>query len=196
MFVKFAKEDLKNKNEVNMRKNQLFREYFILFLVIGLSIVLAGTQFVEKNKVSDAQKNEINQTGSLTKSGLAPENPEFVEYQKNKLLTQKGPSLDGHKRGLIPSPVDLHHLSRISPAGGSAPAYYDLRTLKKVTTVKDQGYAGSCWAFAAYGALESYLMPGENRDFSENNLKNLLSNTHPEGFDFDEGEIGLCQLHI
>ncbi len=47
-----------------MKKSQMFRQYFILFLVIGLSIVLAGTQFVEKNKVSDAHKNEINLTGS------------------------------------------------------------------------------------------------------------------------------------
>lgn len=60
-----------------MKKSQMFRQYFILFLVIGLSIVLAGTQFVEKNKVSDAQKNEINLNGSLPRSGLAPENPEF-----------------------------------------------------------------------------------------------------------------------
>ncbi len=170
-----------------MKKSQMFRQYFILFLVIGLSIVLAGTQFVEKNKVSDAQKNAINLNGSLPRSGLAPENPEFIEYQKNKMLTQNEPSLDGHRKGLILSPVNLHHLSRICPAGVSTPAYYDLRTLNKVTTVKDQGYAGSCWAFAAYAALESYLMPGENWDFSENNLKNLLSNTYSEGFDSDEG---------
>ena len=121
------------------KTTKIFREYVILFIVIGLSIVLAGTQFVEKNKVSDAQKNEINHIGSLPKSRLAPENSEFIEYQKNRILTQNQPSIDGHRTGLIPSPVDLHHLSRISQANVSIPAYYDLRTLNRVTTVKDQG---------------------------------------------------------
>jgi C1A family cysteine protease len=60
----------------------------------------------------------------------------------------------------------------------SLPSIYDLRP-NKVTSVKNQNPAGTCWAFATYGSLESYLMPNENWDFSENNLKN----TH--GFDKD-----------
>ena len=68
------------------------------------------------------------------------------------------------------------------------PAYYDLRTLGKLTPVKDQGFAGTCWAFAAIGSLESNLLPYETWNFSENHMKNLLSNTYPWGFDrsFDE----------
>jgi len=64
-----------------------------------------------------------------------------------------------------------------------APAYYDLRTLNRVTSMKDQGSAGVCWTFATYSSLESNLLPGESRDFSENNMKNLLSSSYPEGFD-------------
>jgi hypothetical protein len=74
IFTRSVNENLKSKNEVNMKK-QIFREYLILFLVIGLSIVLAGTQFVEKNKLSDSQKNETNQNESLPKEINQNESP-------------------------------------------------------------------------------------------------------------------------
>lgn len=52
----------------------------------------------------------------------------------------------------------------------SFPSFYDLRTQNKLTAVKNQASCGSCWAFATYGSLESFLLPSENWDFSEQNL--------------------------
>jgi C1A family cysteine protease len=50
---------------------------------------------------------------------------------------------------------------------------YDLRTLGKLTPIRNQGQDGNCWAFASIASLESSLLPGEKYDFSENNEKNL-----------------------
>ena len=81
--------------------------------------------------------------------------------------------------GFVPAPVDLTQLKGQSiPAlvgSVSLPASYDLRTLNKLTSVKNQGTCGACWAFAAYSSLESYLRPAETMDFSENNMKNTTS---------------------
>jgi len=50
------------------------------------------------------------------------------------------------------------------------PAFFDLRREERVPPVRDQGEMGSCWAFAAVAALESALMPGQNWNFSEENM--------------------------
>jgi len=66
-----------------------------------------------------------------------------------------------------------------------------LRTLNRVTPVENQGDAGTCWTFATYGSLESYLMPRETWSFSEDNLKNLLSSANvPNGFDVGPNDGG------
>lgn len=107
----------------------------------------------------------------------APLSPGFVRYAEDvasgrmQTLTS-----EGYPLGAIPSPVDLSHVKG-APSDGwqtlSLPATYDLRTTGKLTPVKNQGSCGSCWTFAAYGSMESILLPAETRDFSENNMKNL-----------------------
>ena len=108
---------------------------------------------------------------------MAPRNPEFVNYLKNlnQELIQTSVT-EGHLLGIIPSPVDLSRLRGqqvifFSKNITGLPASFDLRSLGKVTPVKDEGSCGACWAFATYGSLESNLLPAETRDFSENNLK-------------------------
>ena len=69
------------------------------------------------------------------------------------------------------------------------PSSYDLRDYGLVTSVKDQGGSGSCWAFATIAAIESYLLKYENitYDLSENNMKNLMSIYGLDGVDWTQG---------
>ena len=105
------KKDINIKIDSNIiRKLVIFTEFLVFFLVIGSSIAMACTGFLEENKSYDIHKNIVNQTEFSPKIGLAPENPKFIEYQNNKKLNQKAQSQSGHKSGFIPSPVDLSHL--------------------------------------------------------------------------------------
>ena len=118
----------------------------------------------------------------IAQESLAPLNPDFLEhFQRLQSLGVQRMTVEGYPLGFIPPPLDLSHLagqpySQINRLF-AAPSSYDLRTLGKLTSVRDQGSCGSCWTFATYGSLESNLLTSETWDFSENNLKN----TH--GFD-------------
>ncbi|KKH50310.1 lectin like domain-containing protein, partial [Methanosarcina sp. 1.H.A.2.2] len=124
---------------------------------------------------------------------MAPLNPEFLEPEQSDTVEPISSSDYGHISGpgYIPSPVNLSGLSRpvekllFRVSGPELPATYDLRAEGKVTSVKNQGQTGSCWAFSSIASLESYIMgtEKESRDFSENNMKNLLSSAYSEGFD-------------
>ncbi|HBA59677.1 MAG TPA: hypothetical protein DCZ92_02410 [Elusimicrobia bacterium] len=99
-----------------------------------------------------------------------------------------------HVFGFRPSPVDMSYMagkdisaaisgkpgapssvSRVAGFRGPlAPSSYDnaydLRDYNKLTAIRDQGACGDCWAFATYASMESKLLPGETRDFSEAHL--------------------------
>ncbi|MFA6363341.1 lectin like domain-containing protein [Methanoregula sp.] len=142
-------------------------------------------------------------TGKALSGGLfvAPENPEFAEYlNRSKLksttrtmasVVLNNGSTHVFVEGSIPSPVSLAYTAgqHIGPDNGiqsnrgTYPASYDLKALGKVTSVKDQGKAGACWAFASVASLESSFLTNESWDFSENNLKNTLASTYTDGFD-------------
>jgi len=104
----------------------------------------------------------------------APLSAEFLRYQADlKLRHTLGlDRIPGFRPGLIPAPMDRSYLKdiRSAPPMTTYASTYDLRTQGKLTSVKDQGAYGTCWTFATFGSLESYLMPGDPEDFSEDNL--------------------------
>jgi uncharacterized repeat protein (TIGR01451 family)/uncharacterized repeat protein (TIGR02543 family) len=110
----------------------------------------------------------VAQTDLLPKR--QPMNQDFLDYL-NSQTTAVRLTPDGRYLGRIPGP---HPVSTYRPAERTVyllpPAAFDLRGQSKLTPVKNQGGCGSCWAFATYGSLESYLMPGEQADYSENDL--------------------------
>jgi len=148
----------------------------------------------------------ISLAGDAGSHGISPLNPDFLSYNEERKKGFLDMSrFDISALGYIPPTVDLSHtrgnqvvltassysgeyLTAVSGSasnpysgalvtGSSLPSRFDLRTQGKLTPVKDQGTCGSCWAFSTFASLESGLLPAENRDFSENNMKN----TH--GFD-------------
>ena len=92
-----------------------------------------------------------------------PLNPAFVEALHKPLAGAFGK---------LPNPVKVQMggAAEARAAGLSLPPAYDLRSLGRLTPVKDQGYYGTCWAFANLAAVESRLLPGKRWDFSEDNL--------------------------
>jgi C1A family cysteine protease len=125
--------------------------------------------------------------------------PESRSIESSAVTLNDGSTSHVFLEGEIPSPVDLSYTKGMqvnfddsslnsrymdtgSSDGSGYPGRYDLRSYGKVSSVKDQGSAGSCWAFAPVASLESFLLPDESWDFSENNMKNTLARTYPGGF--------------
>ena len=150
--------------------------YYLTLLVIGCCWIFP------------AQPTRAQATIAPPSPQLAPLNPGFL-MEGTRLMVGGAHAL-GHRA----SPFDWSHLLKSEVAATrpreGLPLSYDLRSLGYVTSVKDQGACGSCWAFATYGSLESVLLKsgGENRDFSENHLKNY------HGFDWGPCDGGNADI--
>ncbi len=178
--------------------------FFLVILVLsaGFFIPVAGS---DGAGYPSPAAGRVEGAGPGLVPVLSPVSPEFLEFrnrsssrvaavpaiEKKTILYRNGSQFPVFLNGEIPSPQDFSSTRGISPARAMSPGsdgtYYppvfDLRTKGKVSPVRDQGSAGSCWAFASYGSLESSLLKGQVWDLSENNMKNRLAFTYPDGFD-------------
>ncbi|RAP50209.1 MAG: hypothetical protein BZ136_01855 [Methanosphaera sp. rholeuAM74] len=86
----------------------------------------------------------------------------------------------------------------VSSYNGSLPSSYDLRSLGYVTSVKDQGSDGNCWAFATLASLESCILKATNvsYDFSEQNMKNLMASYSDYGWNITPNNGGFTPMGI
>src|SRR5271157_1954201 len=143
---------------------QLRTKWGALALVILLlgSLGTAGLVFAKSDSSAPAAQTSASSSLPATLQ-TAPLNPAYVQYQQEKaagkVATQ---TADGQGLGWVPPPYELSKLTT-APSLMQAQTYpvrYDLRTYGKVSPVEDQGQCGSCWTFATFGSLESYLLPG------------------------------------
>jgi len=142
-------------------KRKIFSILFALILAVGFSLVPAlpaGAQEPERFHV-------------------APLNPDFLEYFEQPATYMAPPG--EHPCGYIPPLFDLSNLSKTQAQGGllmaplgQPPAAFDWRDTGKVTSIKDQGICGTCWAFGTTSVLESKVLLGESTeyDFSEQSV--------------------------
>ena len=116
---------------------------------------------------------------------VAPLSAEYLSWRaqvrdaRSSATASRGSALPG----LVPSPVDVAGPGGevISPRAVSYPVSYDLRSVGRVSPVRNQLPFGTCWAFSAVASLESRLLPGETLDFSEDNV------ALESGFDTEDG---------
>ncbi|HII92662.1 MAG TPA: PKD domain-containing protein [Methanosarcina sp.] len=158
--------------------------------------------------VENAEDLEISQNCTPSDESMiepviktAPMNPDFLEDQQPdsvEAFSFVGSYGQISGTGYKPSPVDLSGLASseerplLGASGSDLPAVYDLRKEGKVTAVRNQGKDGSCWAFSSIASLESYILEkeGKSYDYSENNMKNLVSNSYSQGFDLTPDDGG------
>ena len=159
--------------------NQLYGNYTFGSAIINKAnyLIMQNTTISNNlaNGTSDSNGTVFNLNGIINSSNLQFEN-NIAKNPQNSIFMCLEDQL------ILERPFSEDQLINL-------PSKYDLRDYGLVTSVKDQGGSGSCWAFTTLAAMESYLLKYENvsYDFSENNMKNLMGYYGLNGTDWSDG---------
>jgi len=158
----------------------MFNKIITLSLIFLLFMASTGFSFAQDNNTTVFNTSiEYNSTNNSSN--------DTSNYTYHGINAQQNSTSDSIVNDDFSNPVKFEFLKNILifpyEELENLPSTYDLRLLGRVTPVKDQNILGTCWDFATLGSLESSLLPYESWNFSENNLKNILSYSYPEGFD-------------
>ncbi|MCG6551270.1 MAG: fibronectin type III domain-containing protein [Candidatus Magnetominusculus sp. LBB02] len=148
------------------KKVAYFRSWVKLVSIIMVLVVLhAGTIYAEQQSLRAVSLNSaIEAAGGKWKAGETPVSQLSEQNQKNHL-------------GLIETIIDSKKTALAPlPKGATLPTSLDWRNNNGnwVTSVKDQGNCGSCWAFSSTAGLESYTLRKNNTPGKDNNTPNSL----------------------
>ncbi|XP_045762820.1 cathepsin L-like proteinase [Maniola jurtina] len=112
-------------------------------------------------RVVEHNKKNLGYTLTLNK---------FSDWTEEELANLKGTRLSGEHVGSVPFP---HTEEEVEALVQELPDYYDMRIEGYITSVKNQGTCGSCWAFSTTAAVEGALARsngGRDLDLAEQSM--------------------------
>ena len=150
-----------------------------LAFLLSLLMVIALTNPLLANN-DDIVTNDL-EIDELIEDNNPIEIVEDAPYEELELeIIEISEDFDPNQPAIGSSPIEYNSDSPRIMTRSMIPSKFDLRKNRMVTPVRDQGENGSCWAFAAYGSMESVLLrAGKGMyDFSEKHMRNM------HGFDW------------
>ncbi len=143
-----------------------------------LVLISAGSIFPDQSPEFDRSVEEIQLKIEQRGYHWTAEHNSITELSGREFQRMLGARIPRGLKRRLKEKGDDHYLSSYA-----LPSSYDWRDYGMVTPVRDQGSCGSCWDFAAMGALEAVLMINEGIEYDLSEQQILSCETGGYGCD-------------